>query len=111
MHHAQDLAHFQTVQLKKALRREVAKAKKERRELMVEAQALFKESTRADMQGDVEQLNAFTPGPPTGEQVRLPFTPLPRLHTRSRQHQCHGAPRSSYRKAWRPSPTTCVGSW
>ena len=54
MHQAQDLAHFQTVQLKKALRREAAKAKKERRELMLEARALLKESTRANMKEDVE---------------------------------------------------------
>ena len=49
MHEAQDTAQFQTVQSKKAQRREAAKAKKERRELMLEAHALLKESTRADM--------------------------------------------------------------
>ena len=54
MHQAQDPAQFQTVQSKQALRREAAKVKKERRELMVEARALLKESTRADMKGDVE---------------------------------------------------------
>ena len=49
MHQAQDPAKFQTVQSKKALRREAAKVKKERRELMLEARALLKESTRADL--------------------------------------------------------------
>jgi hypothetical protein len=42
------------VQSKKAQRRAAAKAKKERRELMLEARALLKESTRAEMRGDVE---------------------------------------------------------
>ena len=54
MHQAQDPAQFQTVQSKKAQRREAAKAKKERRELMLEARALLKESTSADLKGDVE---------------------------------------------------------
>jgi hypothetical protein len=42
------------VQSKKAQRREAAKAKKERRELILEARALLKESTKADMKGDME---------------------------------------------------------
>ena len=42
------------MQSKKALRQEAAKVKKERRELMLEARALLKESTRADMKGDVK---------------------------------------------------------
>ncbi|KAK1665875.1 hypothetical protein QYE76_054034 [Lolium multiflorum] len=54
MHQAQDPAQFQVVQSKKAQRRAAAKAKKERRELMLEARALLKESTRAEMRGDVE---------------------------------------------------------
>ena len=54
MHQAQDSTRFQTVQSKKALRREAAKVKKEHRELMLEARALLKESTRADLKGDVE---------------------------------------------------------
>lgn len=54
MHQAQEPAQFQTVQSKKALEREAAKAKKERRELMLEARALLKESTRADMKGELE---------------------------------------------------------
>ena len=53
MHQAQDPAQFQTVQSKKVLRREAAKVKKERRELMLEARALLKESTSADLKGDV----------------------------------------------------------
>ena len=54
MHQAQEPAQFQTVQSRKAQRREAAKFKKERRELMLEARALLKESTRADMKGDLE---------------------------------------------------------
>ena len=54
VHQAQDPAQFQVVQSKKAQRRATAKAKKERRELMLEARALLKESTRAELQGDVE---------------------------------------------------------
>ncbi|KAM0901363.1 hypothetical protein ACQ4PT_020050 [Festuca glaucescens] len=54
MHQAQDPAQFQVVQSKKAQRRAAAKAKKQRRELMLEARALLKESTRAEIRGDVE---------------------------------------------------------
>ena len=49
MHQAQDSAQFETVQSKKALRREASKVKKESRKLMLEARALLKESTRADL--------------------------------------------------------------
>ena len=59
MHQAQGTVQFQTMQSKKAQRREAAKAKKERRELMLEARALLKESTRADMKGDVEASQHF----------------------------------------------------
>jgi hypothetical protein len=54
MHQAQDPAQFQVVQSKKAQRRAAAKAKKEHRELMLEARALLKESTRVEIKGDVE---------------------------------------------------------
>jgi hypothetical protein len=54
MHQAQDPAQFQVVQSKKARRRAATKAKKERRELMLEARALLKETTRAEIKGDEE---------------------------------------------------------
>lgn len=54
VHQAQDFAQFQLMQSKKAQRRATAKAKKERRELMLEARALLNESTRAEIRGDVE---------------------------------------------------------
>jgi hypothetical protein len=54
MHQAQEPAQFQTVQSKKAQRRASATAQKERRELMLEARALLKESTRAGINGSAE---------------------------------------------------------
>jgi hypothetical protein len=54
MHQAQEPAQFQTVQSKKAQRRASVTAQKERRELMLEARALLKESTMADIKGDAE---------------------------------------------------------
>ncbi|KAK1654074.1 hypothetical protein QYE76_071879 [Lolium multiflorum] len=54
MHQAQELAQFQTVQFKKAQRRASAMTQKERRELLLEARALLKESTRASVNGDAE---------------------------------------------------------
>ncbi|KAK1611872.1 hypothetical protein QYE76_035545 [Lolium multiflorum] len=54
MHQAQEPAQFQTMQSKKAQRRPSATAQKERRELMLEARALLKESTRASINGSTE---------------------------------------------------------
>ena len=53
IYQAEDLMQFQTVQSKKGAKAEAAKAK-ECRELMLEARAPLKESTRVDTEGDVE---------------------------------------------------------
>jgi hypothetical protein len=52
MHMAQDPAQFQTVPSKKVQMRAFAKEKKARHELMLEARAMLKKSTMADIKGD-----------------------------------------------------------
>jgi hypothetical protein len=54
MHQAQELAQFQVMESKKAQKRAIAKAKRERGELMLEARALLKDSVMAEMKGNTE---------------------------------------------------------
>uniref|UniRef100_A0ACD5U6I6 Uncharacterized protein n=1 Tax=Avena sativa TaxID=4498 RepID=A0ACD5U6I6_AVESA len=54
MHQAQDPAQFQAMESKKAQKRAVAKAKRERREIMLEARSLLKRSVIAEIKGDTE---------------------------------------------------------
>jgi hypothetical protein len=53
-HHTQDPAQFLKVESKKAQKRASAKTKKERRNLMIEARTLLKESTVAEIKGNVQ---------------------------------------------------------
>jgi sortase (surface protein transpeptidase) len=54
IHQVQDTAQFHIMESKKAQKRAVAKAKRERRELMLEARALLKNSAMTEMKGDTE---------------------------------------------------------
>ena len=54
VHEAQEPSQLQAMESKKAQKRAVAKAKKARRELMLEARALLKDSVIAEMKGNIE---------------------------------------------------------
>lgn len=54
MQQAQDVTQFQEAQSKKQRKRASAKAKKERRTLMLEARTLLKESVVAEIKGDIQ---------------------------------------------------------
>jgi hypothetical protein len=79
VHSTQDPTQFQKLQAKKAQKRAAAKAKCERRSLMLEARALLKKSVVADIKGDVQvaqRLRMKATNTRTGAAtIRAPVTP------------------------------------
>lgn len=128
IHQTQDPAQFLTAQSKKAQKRAAVKAKKERRNLMVEAHTLVKESAMAELMGDTQAsqqlrvqannrratVSAFCPPTPTV----VPCMPKPsvqhtevelleavsgnlRQHMSSAHHASSPHPLRNYRRKFR----------
>jgi hypothetical protein len=106
VHQTQDPAQFQVMESKKAQKRAVAKAKKERRELMLEARALLKNSVKADMNGNMEAAQRLRVQAANRRiTASMVHAPAPGADQRFLR-QLRNARRSSFSRLLRLSPST-----